>query len=74
MPKPLRMAGSWTMNSRLAQLLTAAPDEIVSFSDQPHFAAFHGLLTPEEMAQEIRQVVETGRLAISRQQRLILPE
>jgi hypothetical protein len=58
----------------LAQLLTAAPDEIVSFSDQPHFAVFHGLVSTAEMRRHIQQALDTGRLALSRHQRLVLPE
>ncbi len=58
----------------LAQLLTAAPDEIVSFSDQPHFAVFHGLVGAAEMRRHIQQALDTGRLALSRHQRLVLPE
>jgi hypothetical protein len=58
----------------LAQLLTAGPDEVVSFSDHPHFAALHGMLTAEEMAQEIGQAIEAGQVALSAHQRLILPD
>ena len=58
----------------LAQLLTAAPDEIVSFSDHPRFAVFHGHLTGEAMQQEIRQVITAGQVALSPHRRLILPE
>jgi hypothetical protein len=53
----------------LAQLLTAGPDEVDSFSDHPHFAALHGSLTAEEMEQETRQAIEAGKLAVSTHQR-----
>ena len=56
----------------LAQLLTAAPGDIVSYSDHPRFAACHGILTVETMQQEIRQAIETGQVALSPHRRLTL--
>jgi ATP-dependent DNA helicase RecQ len=57
----------------LARLLTAGPDEIVSFSDHPQFAALRGILTAEEAEQEIRQAIGARSVALSAHQRLILP-
>jgi len=58
----------------LSRLLTAAPDEIVSFSDHPRFAACHGTLTAEEMQSHIQQVIGSGEVVLNRHQRLVLPE
>jgi ribonuclease D len=58
----------------LSRLLTAAPDEIVSFSDHPRFAVFHGTLTAEEMQSHIQQVIGSGEVVLNRHQRLVLPE
>ena len=58
----------------LSRLLTAAPDEIVSFSDHPRFATCHGILTAEEMQNHIQQVIGSGEVVLNRHQRLVLPE
>ena len=58
----------------LNRLLTAAPDEIVSFSDHPRFAACHGTLTAEEMQSHIQQAIGSGEVVLNRHQRLVLPE
>lgn len=57
----------------LVRLLTAGPEEVVSFSDHPQFAALRGILTAEEAEQEIRQAIEAGSVALSAHRRLILP-
>jgi hypothetical protein len=57
----------------LAQLLTAGPEEIVSFSDHELFATFHGRLTAEDLAVQIQTMLETRQLVLGRGQRLTLP-
>jgi len=56
----------------LALLLTAAPDDIVSFSDHNLFGTFHGNMTPEEMEEHIQQAIQACRLSLSAHQRILL--
>jgi superfamily II DNA helicase RecQ len=56
----------------LADLLTAGPDDVVSFSDHPACGAFHGQLAAEELVVLVQQLARDGRLAISAHQRLEL--
>ncbi|MFC1976310.1 HRDC domain-containing protein, partial [Chloroflexota bacterium] len=58
----------------LALLLTAAPADVVPFSDHELFATFHGVLTVEEMEVNIQAAIEAGQLSLSPHQRLILVE
>ena len=64
--------GLLTVDS-LAQLLTAGPDEVVSFSDHPLFGAFHGYLEFDEILAEIKNAVDRGELVIGAYGRLMLP-
>ena len=56
----------------LALLLTAAPGEIVPFSDHERFGTFHGILSTEAIETHIQEAIQTRCLALSPQQRLIL--
>ena len=56
----------------LAELLTAAPGAIVSFSDHDLCGAFHGVLTTDELAAHIEQAVKSGRMELSPHGRLTL--
>jgi len=56
----------------LALLLTAAPDDIVPFSDHALFGTFHGKVTPEEMEENIQRVLQSDRLSLSAHQRILL--
>ena len=57
----------------LAQLLTAAPHAVVAFSDHELFGAFYGQLSVEAMKDQIQAMTQSGRLTLSRHQRLMLP-
>jgi hypothetical protein len=57
----------------LAQLLTAGPDEVVSFSDHELFGAFHGQLALDEMLAQIQTLLQAKQLVLSRHRRLMLP-
>jgi ATP-dependent DNA helicase RecQ len=58
----------------LALLLTAAPGDVVPFSDHELFATFHNVLTPEDMETHIQEAVQAGQLSLSPHQRLVLAE
>ncbi|MCB0168550.1 MAG: RecQ family ATP-dependent DNA helicase [Anaerolineae bacterium] len=49
----------------LAQLLTAGPGDIVSFSDHELFGQFHGRLDKGEVLAQIRAEIEAGHIAES---------
>ncbi len=57
----------------LAHLLTAAPDEVVAFSDHRLCGAFYGTYDLEGMTAVVRQAIEGGHLLLSRHKRLTLP-
>ncbi len=57
----------------LAQLLTAGPEEIVSFSDHELFGLFHGHLGADDISTQIQEILQNGRLLLSPHQRLTLP-
>jgi ATP-dependent DNA helicase RecQ len=56
----------------LTELLLAAPDAIVSFSDHPHCGAWHGRLTPAEVAAAVQHLLGQGRLRLSALRRLLV--
>ncbi len=56
----------------LALLLTAAPGEVVPFSDHERFATFHDSLTSEVVETHIQEALQSGHLALSPHRRLIL--
>ncbi|MCB9100468.1 MAG: HRDC domain-containing protein, partial [Anaerolineales bacterium] len=56
----------------LAQLLTAGPDDIVSFSDHDLFGQFHGRLDRGEVLAQIRAEIEAGRIAESPYKKLMV--
>jgi hypothetical protein len=56
----------------LAQLLTAGPEEIVSFSDHDLFAVFHGRLAAADILSQIQAMLQDGQLRLN-WQRLDLP-
>ncbi len=58
----------------LAQLLTAAPSEIVPFSDHKLCGVFHGTVSARALEREIQEAITTGRVALTLHQRLILAE
>lgn len=57
----------------LAQLLTAGPDEVVSFSDHSLFGVYYTQLTAGEIMIHIQAALQNGRLALTPHQRLTLP-
>jgi hypothetical protein len=57
----------------LVALLTAAPGEIVPFSDHPLCGKFHATLTPEELSAHLQTTLQQGQVTLSRQRRLNLP-
>ena len=57
----------------LVALLTAAPGEVVSFSDHQSFGQFHAVLTAAELEAHIQEAIQEGKLALSPYQRLGLP-
>ncbi|MCB0213385.1 MAG: RecQ family ATP-dependent DNA helicase [Anaerolineae bacterium] len=50
----------------LAELLTAGPEDVVSFSDNDFFGEFHGKLDKAAMLAHIQQEIEAGRVVESR--------
>jgi hypothetical protein len=56
----------------LASLLVAAPGEVVPFSDHELCGLFHGSLSLETIETHIQSAIQSKRLALTRQQRLIL--
>jgi hypothetical protein len=56
----------------LSQLLTAAPGEVVPFSDHELCGIFHDTLTPDVMEAHIQEAIQTRQLALTPRQRLIL--
>lgn len=56
----------------LAQLLTAAPGEVVPFGDHELCGLFHGQLALETMEIHIQEAIQAKYLALTPQQRLIL--
>jgi superfamily II DNA helicase RecQ len=56
----------------LALLLTAAPGEVVPFSDHELFSKFHGSLTSEVVETHIQEALQSGHLVLSPYRRLIL--
>lgn len=56
----------------IAQLLTAAPGDVVSFSDHDLCGVLHGSLTCEDTVTLIEQLLQDKRLALSPLQRLTL--
>lgn len=57
----------------LAQLLTAGPDEVVSFSDHELFGAFHGSLSRDDVLAQINEALQKKQLLLTPHQRLTLP-
>jgi hypothetical protein len=57
----------------LAHLLTAAPGEVVSFSDHELCGAFYGSLNSEAAEAHIQEAIGAGQLGLSQYGRLILP-
>lgn len=57
----------------LAQLLTAGPHEVVSFSDHELFGAFHGRLSRDDVLAQINEALQQKQLLLSPRQRLTLP-
>ncbi len=57
----------------LAQLLTAGPNEIVSFSDHELFGLFHGNLATDDLTAQIQGILQNGDLLLSPHQRLTPP-
>lgn len=49
----------------LAQLLTAGPDDVVSFSDHELFGHFHGRLNKDDVLAQIQVEIEAGHVAES---------
>jgi ribonuclease D len=56
----------------LVHLLTAAPGEIVSFSDHELCGAFHRILTAEAVEAQIQAAIQANYLILTPQQHLIL--
>jgi ATP-dependent DNA helicase RecQ len=57
----------------LAQLLTAGPEEVVSFSDHGLFGVFYGTRTLDDISAQIEDALQAGDLVLSPHQRLTLP-
>lgn len=57
----------------LAQLLTSALGEVAPFSDHELFGVFYGHVSTDDMSVQIQEALQTGRLSLSRHQRLTLP-
>ena len=58
----------------LVLLLTAAPGDIVPFSDHELFASLHDVLTTEDMEALIQEAIQAGHLGLSPHQRLVIKE
>ncbi|MCB0180946.1 MAG: RecQ family ATP-dependent DNA helicase [Anaerolineae bacterium] len=56
----------------LAQLLTASPDDVVSFSDHELFGQFHGRLSKDEVLTQIRTEIEAGHVVESPYKKLTM--
>ncbi|MBI1876683.1 MAG: HRDC domain-containing protein, partial [Chloroflexi bacterium] len=57
----------------LAQLLTAAPGEVVPFSDHELCGIFHGILNLEAVETHIQEAIQTKHLVLTPRQRLTKP-
>jgi hypothetical protein len=57
----------------LATLLTAAPGEIVSFSDHELCGAFYDRLSSEAVESYLQEAIRAGQLELSLYRRLVLP-
>jgi ATP-dependent DNA helicase RecQ len=58
----------------LAQLLTAAPSEIVPFSDHKLCGVFHGVFSASALEREIQEAIAAKRITLTLHQRLVLAE